>query len=166
MWVTDMAAANTTAMKQRNGLYKLATCGALLVSLLFCVGAYGHFVAVWWQIVGGDTDLQKRLLLLLPGAVLTGTAALNLLLSRTLWQARSYALNGLLAANFFTLCYLIYLMLSGVPGHPIGSFLVLVTSEVILLLAIRVGLVWPVESAASPQTPKLSPYTLYFVPLL
>ncbi|MEJ2419417.1 MAG: hypothetical protein P8Y45_21335 [Exilibacterium sp.] len=104
------------------------------------MGAYGHFVAVWAQMTGEDTAIQRRLLLMLPGAMLAGTAVLNILLSKSLWQARGYALT---VALMGTMVYLIYLLIRVVPDHPIGIFLALETSYVILLLGIRAGLVWP-----------------------
>ncbi|GMG86269.1 hypothetical protein [Biformimicrobium ophioploci] len=130
---------------QRNALYNLAAVGAVLLGLLLILGARGHFVAVWAQLTDEDTDSLRRVLLILPGAMLAGTAALNLLLCKPLWQARRYALNLTLAGNLLATAYLIYLMIRGVPGHPIGVFLALEMSYVIFLAGIRAGLVWPAD---------------------
>jgi len=152
-----MSVSNFTGGLQRNSLYNalynLAAVGALLLSALLTLGAYGHFVAVWSQITGEDTALLRRFLLMLPGAILAGTAALNILFSKPLWQARGYALSATLAGNLFAMLYLIYLMIQGVPDHPIGVFLTLEMSMVILLIAIRGGLVWPAPGAGG-QRPK------------
>ncbi|WP_193164112.1 hypothetical protein [Microbulbifer hainanensis] len=138
-----MSASSSSRGLQRNALYNLAAAGAVLLGALLTLGAYGHFVAVWSQITGEDTALLRRLLLMLPGATLAGTAALNILFSKPLWQARAYALTVTLAGNLLALLYLIYLMIQGVPDHPIGVFLALEMSLVILLVALRAGLVWP-----------------------
>ena len=139
-----MSASSSSPGLQQNALYSLVAAGAVLLGVLLTLGAYGHFVAIWPQVTGEDTALPRRLLLMLPGAMLAGTAALNILFSKPLWQARGYALTITLAGNLLTMLYLIYLMIQGVPDHPIGVFLALEMSLVILLVAIRAGLVWPV----------------------
>ncbi|WP_231757241.1 hypothetical protein [Microbulbifer elongatus] len=93
---------------------------------------------------GEDTALPRRLLRLLPGTILAGAAVLNMLFSRPLWQTHSYALTATLVGNLLATLYLIYLMIAGVPDHPIGVFLTMKTSLLILLTALRCGLVWPV----------------------
>ncbi|AQQ66676.1 hypothetical protein Mag101_02700 [Microbulbifer agarilyticus] len=138
-----MSAFSATRDSQRNALYNLAAVGAVLLGLLLVLGARGHFVAVWPLLSDDSTGISRRLLLILPGVMLAGTAALNLLLCKSLWQRRDYAINLTLAANLIAAVYLIYLMVRGVPGHPIGTFLALETSFVILLAGIRFGLVWP-----------------------
>lgn len=139
-----MLASSATQDLPRNALYNLAAVGAVFLGALLTLGAYGHFVAVWAQMMDGDAGLQRRLLLMLPGAMLAGTAVLNILLSKPLWQARRYALTAALVGNLITMLYLVYLLMQGVPGHPIGVFLALEMSYVILLVGIRAGLVWPV----------------------
>ncbi|WP_078085613.1 hypothetical protein [Microbulbifer mangrovi] len=141
-----MSASSAIQSVQHNSLYRLAAVGALLLSIFLALGAYGHFVAVWLQLAGEDTALLRRLLLMLPGVTLAGTATLNILFSKPLWQARDYALTATLTGNLAAMLYLIYLMIQGVPDHPIGVFLALEMSLVILLLGIRAGLVWPVEA--------------------
>ena len=143
-----MSVSSSTERLQRNNLYNLAAVGAVLLGALLTLGAYGHFVAIWPQVTGTETALLRRVLLVLPGVMLAGTATLNILLSKPLWQARSYALTITLAGNMLALLYLLYLMIQGVPGHPIGVFLALEMSLVTLLLAIRTGLVWPVSGVA------------------
>lgn len=147
-----MSASSSTEGVQRNPLYNLAAVSALLLGALLTLGANGHFVAVWSQITSEDNDLIRRLLLILPGAMLAGTAVLNILLSKPLWQARGYALSITLASNLLATLYLIYLLIQGVPDHPIGVFLALEMSFVILLVAIRAGLVWP-AAAETPTAP-------------
>ncbi|WP_237064848.1 hypothetical protein [Microbulbifer guangxiensis] len=138
-----MSASSASQDLQRNALYNLAAVGALLLGILLTLGAYGHFVAIWAKMMSEDTALLHRLLLMLPGAVLAGTAALNLLFSKPLWQARTYALTVILAGNLLAMLYLIYLIIQGVPDHPIGVFLALEMSFVILLVSLRAGLKWP-----------------------
>ncbi|UHQ55794.1 hypothetical protein [Microbulbifer sp. YPW16] len=134
---------------QRNSLYSLAAVGAVLLGALLTLGAYGHFAAVWGQMISEDTALPRRLLLMLPGVTLAGAAVLNILLSKPLWQARGYALTATLVGNLVATAYLVYLLVRGVPGHPIGIFLALEMSLVILLVSIRAGLVWPALADAN-----------------
>ncbi|MCQ3830698.1 hypothetical protein HXX02_14760 [Microbulbifer elongatus] len=144
-----MLVTNSNQDLHRNNLYNLAAVGALLLAAFLTLGAYGHFVAIWAQAMSEDAALARRLLLMLPGTILAGAAALNMLFSRPLWQAHSYALTATLVGNLLATLYLIYLMITGVPDHPIGVFLTLETSLLILLTALRCGLVWPVASVTS-----------------
>ncbi|WP_299592935.1 hypothetical protein [uncultured Microbulbifer sp.] len=138
------AVHSTSPESPRNALCKLAAVCGLLLGFFLTLGAYGHFGAVWADIWQSDTALQRRILLMLPGLMLAATAALNILFSKPLWEARGYALNIGLIGNLLTAAYLAYLLVRGVPDHPIGVFLTMETSYVILLAGIRAGLVWPV----------------------
>jgi len=149
MLVSSARLSSPTSGLQRNALYNLTAGGAVLLGVFLTLGAYGHFVAVWAQMMGEDTALPRRLLLMLPGAMLAATAVLNLLISKSLWQARGYALTVALVGNLIAMVYLVYLLIRGVPGHPIGTFLALEMSYVILLVGLRAGLVWP----ATTETP-------------
>ncbi|WP_444946626.1 hypothetical protein ACJJIP_08275 [Microbulbifer sp. VTAC004] len=134
---------------QRNALYRLAAISAVILGLFLTLGAQGHFTAVWPLVASDGMGLSRRLLLMLPGVMLAGTAVLNFLLCKPLWQVRGYALNVTLAGNLLAMCYLFYLMIRGVPNHPIGVFLALEMSFVLLLVATRAGLVWPAVTEAS-----------------
>lgn len=138
-----MSASRATRVLQHNALYRLAAIGAVILGLFLTLGAQGHFIAVWPLVTSDGMDLSRRLLLMLPGVMLAGTAVLNLLLCKPLWQDRRYALHVTLAGNLLTMGYLLYLMIRGVPNHPIGVFLALEVSFVLLLVATRAGLVWP-----------------------
>ncbi|WP_444936050.1 hypothetical protein ACJJIW_18790 [Microbulbifer sp. JMSA004] len=138
-----MSASRSKPALQRNALNRLAACGAVVLGLFFLLGAQGHFVATWPFITSDGIGLSRRLLLMLPGVMLAGTAVLNLLLCKPLWQERRYALNVTLAGNLLTMSYLLYLMIRGVPNHPIGTFLALEMSFVMLLVGTRAGMVWP-----------------------
>ena len=59
-----------------------------------------------------------------------------------------WSLTLSLCVNGFATGYLVYLLLSTIADHPIGWFLVLALSQLTILLAIRVGLVWPVAGAS------------------
>ncbi|MFK7957336.1 MAG: hypothetical protein AB8B96_14660 [Lysobacterales bacterium] len=128
----------------RNSLYTLAAAAGALLGLLLLAAAFGHFAAVWPAIDENTTvSGTKRLLLLLPGLVLTVAGLINVLTCRALWIGMKWALHTALAFNGITATYLVYLLSQGVPGHPIGFFLTLVLSSFVMLSAIRVGLVWP-----------------------
>ncbi|WP_444913589.1 hypothetical protein [Microbulbifer sp. TRSA007] len=141
-----MSASRSKPALQRNALYRLAACGTVVLGLFLFLGAQGHFVAIWPLVTSDGIGLFRRLLLMLPGVMLAGTAVLNLLLCKPLWQERRYALNVTLAVNLLTTSYLFYLMIRGVPNHPIGIFLALEMSFVLLLLVTRTGLVWPMSA--------------------
>ncbi|WP_444922377.1 hypothetical protein ACJJID_08725 [Microbulbifer sp. CnH-101-G] len=143
-----MSDSKSTRALQRNALYRLAAIGAVILGLFLTLGAQGHFVAIWPMVISDEMDLSHGLLLMLPGVMLAGTAALNLLLCKPLWQERGYALNVTLTGNLLTMSYLFYLMIRGVPNHPIGVFLALEMSFVLLLVATRAGLVWPAVAEA------------------
>lgn len=82
-------------------------------------------------------------MLLMPGALLTFTGMVNFILSRALWTQARWALHGALVTNVLAIAYFSYLLGTGVPNHPIGLFLALVSSDTAMLVAIRCGLVWP-----------------------
>lgn len=128
-----------------NALYRIASVGGLLMGLFLMSAAYGHFVAVWPVIDGSsDSSQSSRLSLLLPGLLLVTTALINIGLCRVLWIGMRWALHLALVFNVLAAMYLIYLLLGqAVPDHPIGPFVALVSSYIILLAAIRLGLVWP-----------------------
>ena len=125
-----------------NVLNQIASALTLLLGLLLFAGAAGHLGAVWPGLdVIMQAESQAERALLWPGLTLLLASLLNGVLAFGLWQARRGARwlgllgNGLLAA------YLIGLLVQGVPGHPIGVFLALVASQLIVLLALEFGLV-------------------------
>ncbi|GAB2877209.1 hypothetical protein ACCI51_19080 [Microbulbifer echini] len=138
MWVS-----RSTRSSQRNALYRLAAIAAVILGLFLTLGAQGHFVAIWPLVTSDGMGLSRGSLLMLPGVMLAGTAVLNFLFCKPLWQERGYGLNVTLAGNLVTTSYLLYLMIRGVPNHPIGIFLALEMSFVLLLVGTRAGLVWP-----------------------
>ncbi len=127
----------------RNLLHRLASIGGALLGAFLVAGALGHFTAIWPVL---STD-GSRFDLLLPGLMLMTTGLLDIALCQPLWKGTSWSLKLALGANACTTMYLAYLLNQGVPDHPIGAFLALVSSYVILLAAIRVGLVWPANAA-------------------
>ena len=133
------------AINAHNSLYPISATTGGLLTILLTLGAYGHFAAIWLQLVNSP-EAWRSALLALPGLMLAATAAINLLLFKPLWQTKHWALWGALTANALTLCYLVWLMWRGVPNHPIGVFLTLQLSYVIMLSATAAGLRWPNSS--------------------
>ncbi len=128
---------DTATPLPRNLLHLLASLGGLLLGLFLAMAALGHLSAVWPTLgANGWTAL-------LPAMVLAGTCVLNLAASVPLWTGSRWAVQVALACNTLVMIYFAYLLQRGVPGHPIGVFVALETSYVILLGVIRVGLVWP-----------------------
>ena len=129
----------------RNALWRLASGGGVLLGCFLLLAAYGHFSAVWPSIQS-DAGLSGsgRFSLLLPGLLLIITGLIDIALCRVLWMGIRWALYPALVFNALAVIYLVFLMLSqSAPDHPIGPFVALVSSYIILLLAIRFGLIWP-----------------------
>ena len=131
----------------RNALYPLASGGGVLLGLFLLGAAYGHFSAVWPVIAGSEAPPNSsRLSLLLPGLLLATIGLINIGLCRHLWAGKRWALHLALVLNVLAGMYLVYLLLSqAVPNHPIGIFVALVSSYLIMLAVIRLGLIWPME---------------------
>ena len=127
----------------RNGLHVLAAAVAVVLGLFLLAGAGGHLVATWPALSGGDLAAGRRILLLLPGLVLLTGAVVNLALCWALWLGRRWAQHAALVCNVGVAVYCGWLLVRGVPEHPIGLFVAMVSSDVVLLGAIRAGLVWP-----------------------
>ncbi len=132
----------------RNSLFRLAAAAGLLLGVFLLMGASGHFAAVGF---GPGGELQgsfgKRFALVLPGLILAGTGLVNIGVCRALWSGAAWSLHLALLCNGVAAMYLLYLMSTDLPGHPVGEFLALVSSHIVLLSAIRLGLVWPAEQA-------------------
>lgn len=131
-----------------NSLYRLASAGGMLLGFLLLFAAYGHFSAVW-PVVGSDTGSAEdnRFALFLPGLLLVITGLVDIGLCRALWLGMTRALYLALVFNLLAAIYFVYLMLTqGAPDHPIGPFVAMVSSYIILLIAIRLGLVWPADN--------------------
>ena len=98
-----------------------------------------------WPVIGGAVDAPagSRVTLLLPGLILATTGLVNIGLCRMLWPGVTWSVNVALVFNAVTTLYLVHLLRQGVPEHPIGIFLAMVSSYLVLLSAIRAGLVWP-----------------------
>ena len=127
----------------------LASGGGLLLGAFLLLAAYGHFSAVWPAVeaaMGRSED--SRYSLLLPGLLLVFTGLINISLCRALWTGTRWALHLALFFNTLAAMYFVYLLVSqGAPDHPIGPFVAMVSSYLILLGAIRLGLVWPAAMA-------------------
>lgn len=123
----------------------LASGGGLLLGIFLLFAAYGHFAAVLPTIESGTGPSgSTRFSLLLPGLFLVTTGLIDIGLCRVLWIGMRWALHLALVFNVIAALYLVYLMLSqSAPNHPIGLFVGLVSSYIILLTAILLGLVWP-----------------------
>ena len=129
-------------MRRDNGLNKVTAGGAVLVGTFLILGAYGHFDAVWPSITGDDPATDATALLL-PGLILAASGLLGIALCKALWSGLRHAFDAAIVINVLTLVYLVYLLGKGVPGHPIGVFTGIVACNLVLVLAPRLGLVWP-----------------------
>ncbi|MEO0575016.1 MAG: hypothetical protein AAF004_06095 [Pseudomonadota bacterium] len=136
--------------QSRNALLTVASVSGVLIGLFLFLGAHGHFSAVIPKI---EVTQKRTFLLLLPGVVLVVAGAINIALCKALWAGRRWALHIGLLSNGLTVIYFSYLLHKGVPNHPIGMFLALLASYLIVLISIRMGLVWPAvaDDGGTPQ---------------
>ncbi|MEM7612092.1 MAG: hypothetical protein AAF270_10455 [Pseudomonadota bacterium] len=135
-------ASDVDVTEPRNLLPRTAAIGGVLLGLMLAAGAYGHIFAVWSMIDANRT-------LLLPALSLAFASLINIALCPPLWVGEQWAVTAALIANAAATGYLVYLLLQGVPNHPIGFFVALVSSHVVVLGAVRAGLVWPAVRAAT-----------------
>jgi hypothetical protein len=127
----------------KNSLYNLAAVGGALLGALLLLGAYGHFAAVW-PMINDEPDTNRRIALLFPGAALLATGLIDIALLIPLWKGKRRPLLLALVLNTLAMVYFGYLLyLNVAPDHPIGVFLALVASYVLLLSVIKAGLTWP-----------------------
>ena len=142
-----MSDSESISQPRRNHLHALAAVGGLVMGVFLLLGAYGHYAAVWPML---DAPLDEgRFRLLLPGLMLALPGVINIVVCRAVWVGARWSVNLSLAANILAAVYLGYQLFRGVPGHPIGLFLALVSSYTLLLVAIRLGLVWPTREFES-----------------
>ena len=142
MWDSNQLSPN-------NSLYKLASVSGVLLGAFLLAGAYGHFAAVWPEVNDGIGS-ARRIALLFPGTVLLVTGLANIGSCMALWTGKRWPLLPGLALNALAMVYLGYLLYQDVaPDHPIGIFLALVASYVLLLGAITAGLTWPATGTNS-----------------
>lgn len=144
MLANAMSVSNPQRPPRRNSLNGLASVGGVLLGVFLLAGAFGHFASVW-STTDGQFGISSAppFPLLFPGLLLLLSGSINICLCRALWTGARWALHSALAVNLLTAVYLGYLLDQGVPGHPIGLFLALVSSQILLLAAIRSGLIWP-----------------------
>jgi len=120
-----------------NGLDRLSAAGSAVLGFFLLAGGAGHLTAVWPDATG-----QGSMLALVPGLLLLAAAVFNLAAGVWLWRGRTGWQWATLAANGVLAVYLARLLMTGIPDHPIGAFLVLVCSQLIVLGALLAGLQW------------------------
>lgn len=113
---------------------RLAAVFAAAVGVFLLLGSWGHLEATLPLVEGVSLGST---LLLLPGLLLLVPGLLNLLASRGLWRAEPSAYSFATWLNGVLLAYLAFLLLRGVPGHPMLFFLLLVGACFLFLAAVR-----------------------------
>ncbi|KAA9129645.1 hypothetical protein F3N42_14875 [Marinihelvus fidelis] len=132
----------------KNWLPRLAALGAALLGVFLLLGAWGHLQAVAQAVWSdGIEPTPRRWTLILPAAILATAGLVNLAASKPLWSGSGPSLYAALAGNGLTLAYLLFLLVTGVPGHPVGLFTSLVVCEFLVLVAVRAGLRWPAQQS-------------------
>lgn len=80
--------------------------------------------------------------MLVPGMLLLMAAVFNLAAVFGLWRGKSRWQWAALVVNAVLALYLVKLVVAGVSDHPIGVFLAMVCSQLVVLLAVLAGLKW------------------------
>lgn len=144
-----MSASERMRGAQYNALYRVATGTGLLLGVLLLMGAYGHLEATAASPERAPELLSGEwLAFMLPALVLAVAGLTNVGVCTALWTGASWALQLTLLVTLGAALYLSYLMTVDLPAHPVGIFLALTLSHLVLLGGIRAGLVWP----ATPES--------------
>lgn len=135
MWATESIDG-----KDSNGLDAVAAGAGAVLAVFLLLGGAGHLVATW---PGGFEASPLRWL---PGLFLLGAAVFNGLSCPFVWRGHRGWQAAALGLNAALALYLGRLLVDGPPDHPIGMFLAVVCSDLILLIAVLAGLEWrPLE---------------------
>ncbi|MEO0424275.1 MAG: hypothetical protein AAF184_18190 [Pseudomonadota bacterium] len=130
-----------------NALYRVAAGLGGLLGVFLLMGAYGHVEATAASPERSVPALSADwFALMLPALVLAAAGVTNVGVCMALWRGADWALQLALLATLSAVFYLIYLMTTDLPEHPVGLFLALVVCHLVLLAGIRAGLVWPARS--------------------
>jgi hypothetical protein len=115
--------------------YRVTAFVAAAVGVFLLLGSFGHLGATWPMVQG--TSLAG-MLLLLPGVFLLGLGLFNLLATWGLWKGSRPLYSAAVALNGIFLAYLAFLLLSGLPGHPLWFFTLMMGIYCSLLAVVRV----------------------------
>jgi uncharacterized membrane protein len=85
----------------------------------------------------------------MPGTVLALGSITNVVLCRLLWTGSRGAQHVALVINSLVLLYLVYLLIRGMPDHPITIFTGVVACYLAVLASARAGLAWPQQKAGT-----------------
>lgn len=116
--------------------YRLTALVAAAVGVFLLLGSFGHLGATWSLVRG--TSLAG-MLLLLPGIFLLGLGLFNLFATWGLWKGSRPLYSVAVALNGIFLAYLAFLLLSGLPGHPLWFFIAMMGLYCGLLAVVRVA---------------------------
>jgi hypothetical protein len=122
--------------------YRLTALAAAAVGIFLLLGSFGHLGATWPLVK--ETSVAG-LLLLLPGIFLLGLGLFNLFATWGLWKGSQPLYSTAVGLNGIFLAYLAFLLLSGLPGHPLWFF--------ILMMGIYCGLLAVVRLTSAPGEP-------------
>jgi hypothetical protein len=119
-------------------LTKITAVAALVVGVFLVIGGYGHLQGTW----GGLTDNNElsgleTFTMLASGGVLLIPGLINIVSCIWIWRAKPKALLFSILVTLIAFAYLFYLLVNGVPNHPIGFFALLLAAYLLLLLYTR-----------------------------
>lgn len=115
------------------------------VGVFLLLGGFGHLAAIWPPAEGFTVEF---VVLLLPALLLLGIGSFNLLVTRALWLGSARVYSMALGLNGVLMAYLLYLLFSGVPGHPLMTFVAIVGVFIAALAFVRMSS----SGAADPAT--------------
>jgi len=119
-------------------LCKISAFAAVLVGVFLILGGYGHLEAI---IAGIRSQGEQPGMAFLPrmatGGVLLIPGLFNIAASPWIWLGKSQALLLSLVLTLASFLYFVYLLVVGVPDHPIAAFAVIVGAYLALLIFTR-----------------------------
>lgn len=121
-----------------------AGVAALLVGIFLILGGQGHLAAMLEVVRESRQPLGfEHLSILATGGILLVPGMLNLGLAWWILRGRRAAVLTALLATLAAFVYLVYLLIIGVPDHPIATFVIVLGVHLFMLAATLKGLAVP-----------------------
>jgi hypothetical protein len=118
-------------------LFRFTSVAAFVVGVFLILGGAGHLQAIYEQIQTNHLTINFGLIpALASGGVLVIPGALNLFICPWIGKGGNRAVLWCIFATLAAFLYLAYLMVTGVPDHPIMLFTLIVGAYLVLLISV------------------------------
>jgi hypothetical protein len=122
-------------------LTKITAVAALVVGVFLALGGFGHLQGTWGGISNNDELSGLQIFAMLAsGGVLLIPGLINIGSCIWIWRAKPKALLINTMVTLLAFAYLVYLLIAGVPNHPIGFFAIILAAYLVLLFNARKSL--------------------------